>query len=127
MKKSQKELKAQFIAEAEEIFDELMEWDENTPEVTMTQIEEIVLKMRKKLGERMAQSVVERQENKQPAAIPKCPQCGKEMQDKGQKGNRLESMAGRVEMERNYYYCPTCQEGDFPPGQTTEDLGTTLE
>lgn len=115
MKKGQKELKAKFLAEAEELFDELMEWDENTPEVTLTQIEEVVLKMRKRLGEQMAQSVAERQENKQPVKRQICPGCGEEMKDKGQKSNGVESLVGRVEMERNYYYCTNCREGDFPP------------
>ena len=83
MKKSAEELKGEFLAGAEELFDELMEWDKNTPEVTLTQIEEVVLKMRKRLGEQMAHAVVERQENKQPAQKQECPECGGEMVDKG--------------------------------------------
>jgi uncharacterized protein with PIN domain len=127
MKKSAEELKAEFLAGAEELFDELMEWDENTPDVTLTQLEEVVLKMRKRLGEQMAQAVVERQENRQPAEKQICPECGGEMIDKGQKDNHVESMLGGIELERSYYYCPKCRKGDFPPGSANEDLGETLE
>jgi len=127
MKKKPEELKAEFLAEAEGLFDELMEWDEQTPKVTLTQIEEVVLKMRKRLGEQMVRAVIERQEDRQPAQKQACPECGGEMIDKGQKGTRVESMVGEVKLERNYYYCPRCQAGDFPPGQTTEDPGTELE
>jgi uncharacterized protein with PIN domain len=127
MKKSAEEMKAEFLAGAEELFDELMEWDEQTPEVTLTQIEEVVLKMRKRLGEQIAQAVIERQEARQPAHKQACPECGGEMVDKGQKSTRVESMAGELKIERSYYYCPRCQAGDFPPGQTAEDAGTELE
>jgi len=55
MKKSQSKPKASYMAEAEDLFDELMAWDESTPEPDMTQIEEIILVLRKLIGERMAQ------------------------------------------------------------------------
>lgn len=127
MKKSTKDLKAEFLAEAEGLFDELIKWDENTPEITLTQLEEVVLKMRKRLGEQMAQAVVERQESRQPAEKQICPECGGGMIDKGQKGNRVESMLGGIELKRSYYYCPKCKQGSFPPGSANEDLGEALE
>lgn len=127
MKKSVEDLKAKFIAGAEELFDELMVWEENTPGVTLTQLEEVVLKMRKQLGKQMAQAVVERQENRQPAEKQNCPECGGEMIDKGQKDNHVESTLGGIELARSYYYCPKCRKGDFPPGSTNEDLGEALE
>jgi hypothetical protein len=127
MKKSIEDLKAEFLAGAEELFDELMEWDENTADVTLAQIEGVVLKMRKRLGEQMAQAVVERQENRQPAEKQICSECGAEMIDKGKKGNHVESLLGGIELERSYYYCPQCRQGDFRPGSATEDLGEALE
>jgi uncharacterized protein with PIN domain len=127
MKKSAEEQKSEFLSEAEELFDELMEWDENKSDVTLTQVEEKVLKIRKRLGEQLAQAVVARQENRQPAEKQNCPECGGEMLDKGQKDNHVESMAGGIKLERNYYYCPKCRQGDFPPGSATEDLGEALE
>jgi uncharacterized protein with PIN domain len=127
MKKNAEELKAEFLAGAEELFDELMEWDDNTPEVTLTQLEEVVLKMRKRLGEQMAEAVVERQETRQPAEKQVCPECGGEMINKGQKDNHVESMLGGIELARSYYYCPKCRKGVFPPGSANEDLGETME
>lgn len=127
MKKSVEEIKAEFLAGAEELFDELIEWDENTPDVTLTQLEEVVLKMRKRLGEQMAQAVVERQENRQPTEKQSCVECGGEMIDKGQKDNHVESLLGGIALERSYYYCPKCRKGAFPPGSANEDLGEALE
>jgi hypothetical protein len=75
MKTSQVKLKAEFMAEAESLFDQLMTWDDQTHEPNLTQIEEIVLKLRQRLGEQMAQALLARQEKRQPAEKMSCPQC----------------------------------------------------
>ena len=116
MKKSKEQLKTEFMAEAEELFDELMEWDEQTEKPNLTQIEDIVLALRKRMGERMVQQVLMRQEERQPAERVKCPKCGGEMKDKGLKDNQIETRIGHLKMERGYYYCPACKQGLFPPG-----------
>jgi len=114
MKKSQSKLKAAYMAEAEELFDELMAWDESTAEPDMTQIEEVILVLRKRIGERMAQAVLARQEKGQPAERIHCPECEKEMENKGQKESDVETRVGSLKIERNYYYCPRCRRGFFP-------------
>jgi uncharacterized protein with PIN domain len=127
MKKSREQIKAAFMVEAEELFDELMEWDEQTREPDLTQIEEKILELRKRFGEQLAQQVILRQEERQPAARVICPRCGGEMDPKGLKGNRVETRIGNLEIARAYYYCPRCKQGLFPPGSATQDLGETLE
>ena len=127
MKKSREQLKAAYLQEAEALFDELMEWDEETQEPDLTQIEEKILELRKRFGERLAQQVIMRQEERQPSAKVICPRCGGEMDPKGLKGNRIETRIGNLEIARGYYYCPHCQQGFFPPGSATQDLGETLE
>lgn len=127
MKKSQVRLKAEFMAEAEALFDQLMEWDEQTAKPKLTQIEEIVLQLRQRLGEQMVQAVLARQENRQPAEKLSCPQCQGELEPKGEKGKRVESQVGSLQIERSYYYCPGCRQGFFPSGSATTDLGETLE
>ncbi len=116
MKTNREKLKAEFIAEAEELFDQLMEWDEHTSKPDMTQIEE-----------QMAQAVLARQDNRQPAEKMSCPKCEGELEPKGQKGNQVESRMGSLRVERSYYYCPRCQQGFFPSGSATETVGETLE
>lgn len=127
MKKSREQLKTAFMVEAEELFDELMEWDEQTREPELTQIEQKILELRKRFGEQLAQQVILRQEERQPAAKVICSGCGGEMDPKGLKGNRVETRIGNLEIARGYYYCPRCKQGLFPPGSATQDLGETLE
>jgi uncharacterized protein with PIN domain len=127
MKKSQESLKAEFLTKAEALFDQLMEWDEQTGQPNLTQIEEIVLQLRQQLGEQMAQALLARQENRQPAEKVLCPHCQGELEPKGRKGNRVESQVGSLQIERSYYYCPRCRQGFFPSGSATADMGEALE
>jgi hypothetical protein len=50
-----------------------MTWEEENQEPDLTQIEDIVLKLRKRFGERMAEKVILRQEQRQPAERVRCP------------------------------------------------------
>lgn len=127
MKKSREQLKAEYMEEAEKLFDELMAWEDENQAPNMTQIEEIVLKLRKRFGRQVAQSVILDQEQRQPAERVCCPQCGDEMEPKGMKGNHVETRIGRLKIEREHYYCPQCKQGIFPPGSTVDDLGEALE
>lgn len=127
MKKDQEKLRAEFMAEAEELFDELMAWEEDNQEPDLTQIEDIVLKLRKRFGEQVAEKVILRQEERQPSERVHCARCDGEMETKGMKGNQVETRIGNLKIERGYYYCPQCKQGVFPPGPAVEDLGEAVE
>jgi uncharacterized protein with PIN domain len=116
MKKTREKLEAEFLAEAKELFDQLMEWESEHDRPNLTQIEDVVLELRKRFGEQLAEKVLQRQEQQQPAERVLCPKCGDEMMPKGQKGNRVESRVGALKIEREHYYCPRCHEGIFPLG-----------
>jgi len=116
MKKNREKLEAEFLAEAKELFDELMEWEGEHERPDLTQIEDIILELRQRFGEQLAEKVLQRQEDRQPAERVLCPKCGDEMRPKGLKGNQVESRIGVLKIEREHYYCPRCQEGIFPPG-----------
>jgi len=116
MKRSKAEKKARLLAKAEELVDEYLVWEESNPRPDLTQIEEIALKLRKELGKEIGQMALEEQAERRPVPGPKCAECGQEMHYKGEKSNQVESRVGGLEMERGYYYCPTCRAGLFPPG-----------
>ena len=116
MKRNQDKLKEDFLVEAEDLFDQLMEWEAENDRPNLTQIEDIVLELRKRFGEQLAEKVLMRQEQRQPAERVFCPTCGDEMRPKGLTGTQGESRVGALKIEREHYYCPRCQEGIFPPG-----------
>ena len=127
MKRTRDQLKAELLAEAEVLIDELLEWDENTPAPTLTQLEDVLLKLRRRLSERMAESVLREQEATRPVPGPVCPSCHQEMHYKGLKKVTMESRLGVLELERSYHYCDRCRSGLFPPGSSTEVAGEALE
>jgi uncharacterized OB-fold protein len=127
MKPSRAELREKLLTEAAAKIDEVLEWTEATPKPTLTQIEEIVLKVRREFGQVLAQSVVSAQESEQPVPGPKCPKCGQEMHVKGRKRKGIESRVGLVETKRHYYYCSHCGSGSFPPGRAAAGKGEKLE
>jgi len=127
MRRSREQVKTKLLADAEVLIDELLDWNDNTPAPTLTQIEDVVLGLRKRLGERVAEAMVENQETVQPALQVKCPTCGCEMRSKGMKRTEVESRVGSVEVERQYYYCDHCKKGLFPPGPTVDVDGEALE
>lgn len=116
MRRSREEMKAELLAEVEAKIDKLLDWAEDTSAATLTEIEEVVLQLRKEFGQDVAEKVIDAQESVQPVPGPNCPRCGKEMHVKGRKGKRIESRLGLVEMRRQYYYCSECRVGFFPPG-----------
>jgi hypothetical protein len=127
MKRTRDQVKAKLMADAEVMIDEVLDWNDHTPTPTLAQIEDVVLRLRKRLGEQVAEGVLESQEASQPALQVACPTCGREMRRKGKKRTGVESRVGLVEVEREYYYCDHCKKGLFPPGPATETDGEALE
>lgn len=109
------DLRAKLLAEAERSIDELLDWTDQTPRPNLTQIETAVLKLRKHLGEQVAQAVLETQEACHPVPGPMCPTCQREMHYKDRKAQTVESRVGQLQVVRGYYYCETCHQSLFPP------------
>ncbi len=116
MKQTRAERKIALLRQAEALADELPVWEDKHQRRTLTELEDIVLKRRKRMGEQMARSVVDDQAASSPVPGPKCPDCGREMHAKSRKPRRVESRAGGVPLERTYYYCNHTRRGCFPPG-----------
>ena len=118
MKKRGTELKGMLMKEAEEIIDELMEWEEEVAEPDLGQIEEVVLRLRQRLSEKMAEGVIGQQEAVRLVPGPKCSKCQREMRYKGEHSKEVSSWVGALKLKRGYYHCQKCKVGFFPPGRT---------
>ncbi len=110
------EKKAALMQRVEALVDQMLDWEEATPQPNLTQIEDQALSLRQRFGQALAAQAIADQEQVAPLHLPLCPQCGKTMRPKGAKRKTVVARVGELELERSHFYCPRCERGLFPPG-----------
>jgi hypothetical protein len=126
--KDEKELLRQrFMAKAEEVFEKAIASGVEADELDLGEIEEAVEGLKFELTGTLVESVVEVRNRGERGPGPKCERCGREMRYKGKKRREVVTSQGKIELERAYYYCETCQVGIFPPGSALEDQPEGME
>lgn len=127
MKHTRTQKNERLMAEAQSIVEDFLNWEEQAEQPDLTQIEDVVLRLRERLGQRMAEMAIEEQAASQPVEAPRCPTCGESMRNKGQKAMGVGSRIGELKIDRAHYYCARCQSGLFPPGPPTAAGSGALE
>lgn len=116
MRHTRAQKRAELLAAAEAAIEEFLDWEEKASKPTLSEMEDVVLKLRPVLSRRMLEVAMEDQDATQLVETPACPSCGEAMRYKGQKGIAVESRLGTIAVERGHYYCAHCESGLFPPG-----------
>jgi ribosomal protein L34E len=106
-------IKAEIMSKCEKLVDGVLEAGENP--LTLTQIEELVLSAGHQFEVELTGRVLQQQTTRSAPQIPACSGCGRRMQRKGHKKRYLQTRSGETNLERPYFYCPTCATGLFPP------------
>jgi uncharacterized protein with PIN domain len=115
MRKTRTQKEQELEAMAKEMIRQLLDWDEEQEKPNLSQMEEWVMGLRQGMGQKMLETLANEQETGEPVMMV-CEKCGQEMRNKGEKVKVVESRVGVVELKRDYYYCPACKRGIFPPG-----------
>lgn len=119
---------AAFLEEAKRMYEELEEWYDEHPGASFGEIEaEARMRRRELMGKVLGQLVNGRDTGAQ-VELPKCKQCGKEMEFEGYREWGIHGLEGDTRLERAYYVCPNCEgETLFPPGCETQTTSRSLE
>ncbi len=107
------DMKAQMMAEAEKAIDNLLAGAKEKERLKLGDIEHLVRQTGQRVMEQFTGCLVK--EESQKSVSRTCPECGQKMRYKGKKARDLVTETGNVHVERDYYYCPTCRKGFFPP------------
>lgn len=81
-------LKVTLLQDMEVEIDALVEERQASEPLTLTQIEDMVLAARQRLGQKLAERLIEMQEHARDAAMPVSPVTGKRLHPKGKKTKR---------------------------------------
>ncbi len=113
---ARKELKAYF----DQWVDEVLAWNADRPQATLSEIEDHVRFKRRELMSQVLHELVLQHGSGYEVAGLECPDCGQAMVYKGQPGVTWETREAPTRIQRAYYHCPACQAGLFPPRSTAE-------
>lgn len=109
------QLKAKLLKQYAEQLDKMFEALDQPERLHLTQIEDAALQVRQEIGQAITQSLSEHES--QARAIDRCcPKCQSPARYKGQKSKWLKTRGGDIQVNRDYWYCPTCRTGFFPTG-----------
>lgn len=106
------ERKAQLMKAAEELIDRMLAEEKPADEIRFEDIEQAALRVGQGL---QAEIVAEATAGAERGEDIKCPTCGKRMSYQGLRSRPVVSAAGKVTIQRGYYYCRSCKVGSFPP------------
>lgn len=109
-----KALKDRLLKRYAEQLDEIFEAVDDTKSLHLTEIEEMALQARQRVGQSMTEELAKTESQKRVVDVC-CPDCGDVMRYKGKKKKWIKTRTGDIEVERGYYYCERCGTGHFPP------------
>ena len=104
----------EFGKKAEGMYERVREWREEHPAAKFDAIARIAGEERKRL---MGGLLSELAEGYRRGEAPEfCRECGGKMEAKGEKKRGILHREGEAIIQREHYYCPSCEGGIFPPG-----------
>ena len=115
------EMEGNWTKLGEEAISGMLEWRQQHPKATFREIETEVDNRLAKMRARMLQDAALASEQAEwergAEQRPVCPRCGAELEKKGKKKRKMQTLGGQeIQLEREYGVCPKCGEGIFPPG-----------
>ncbi len=113
MANNREELEKQLRAKADEAIRKLLAKLPDKSKLTMTDIENLVGEMGHEVTQGATEAITQREQAEPCEMI--CEACQVRMEKRGKRKKRVVTKRGEIELERQYYVCPDCNAGVFPP------------
>lgn len=114
MRENREALEKHLCAKAEEAIRNLLEALPDKADLTMDDMERLIGEMGQDIIRETMQGVAQH-EQEEPSRVM-CEGCQVAMHKRGKRKKRVVTKRGEIEVERQYYVCPQCGCGVFPPG-----------
>lgn len=114
MRSDREHLEQELRGKAEEAIRKLLDALPDKVEITMDDMETLTGEMGHELMQGTMQSLGESQQT-EPNEV-RCEPCNTAMHKRGKRKKQVITLRGEIEVERQYYVCPCCDAGTFPPG-----------
>jgi hypothetical protein len=107
-------LEQELRAKAEEAIRKLLDALPDKAEITMSDMEALTGELGHEVMQGTMQSLSQSQQA-EPDEV-RCEPCNTSMHKRGKRKKQVVTLRGEIEVERQYYVCPCCGAGTFPPG-----------
>ena len=114
--KSEKQCRG-WVGQAAKMREELTDWYRAHPRATLDEIVAWITPRRRELMGRLVEEVIQA-ENGVAELGATCSECGQVVQRRACQERDVIHFEGDTRLRRDYYYCPRCRRGFFPPGST---------
>lgn len=109
------DLEKQLLEQAQQAIRKMLDELPEASEITLSDMEIATGGMGQTIMQQTLQALVEAKQ--QPLADEvRCQVCHKRLSRRGKRKKRLVTTRGEIEIERQYYVCPSCGVSYFPPG-----------
>jgi len=115
MPTNHEQLKQELLEQAEKAIEKMLKELPEADEITLAGLEQATGDMGRAIMQQTLQSLMKVKQRTRPDEVW-CEHCHERMSRRGQRKKRVVTVRGEVEAERQYYVCPSCGAGRFPPG-----------
>lgn len=115
MPNDKKQIEEALVEQARQAIRKMLSDLPDATEITLSDMEQLTGEMGKRVMQESIQKLSDTHHSED-STVVMCETCEVKMQKRGTRKKRVLTARGEIEINRQYYVCPVCKTGHFPPG-----------